>query len=140
MGCGINRRDAFSYTLAMTAIAAYPNRYDDAKALLAQRGYDDVSIAALDSVRRNHADEIASIRKEIAVDLVLAHAGDIGHDHLTVRLVNVALRHAAGYLENNPAADPLICLRRAWRLQMDVLQKLADLGVVELERHNLKRL
>jgi hypothetical protein len=128
MGCGINRRDAISYTLAMTAIAAYPNRDDKAKAFLADPGYDDVSIAALDSVRRNHTDEIASIRKEIALDLVLAHAGDISHDQLAVRLVNVALQHTVGYLESNPAADPLISLRRAWRLQERSLQELLQLS------------
>lgn len=80
MGCGINRRDAFSYTLAMTAIAAYPNRYDHAKTLLAQYGYTEVSDAALDSVYHSHTGEIVTNREDIeavaqrVVELLMADA------------------------------------------------------------------
>ena len=121
MGCGINRRDAFSYTLAMTAIAAYPGDYDQAKAFLAQCGYDDVSIAALDSVRRNHADEIEEIRRDgdlrRALDDAMLFADIISEDRLAIKLRKVALEHVPGYLRNTPAVNPITTIRSLWRLR-----------------------
>ena len=119
MGCGINRRDAFSYTLAMTAIAAYPNRYDKAKALLAQYGYTDVSDAALASVRRNHTDEIVEMVKETAPFTIWAYEGEITQDQLTRALANVALQHVPSHLDN-PAVNPMTTFRSLLRLQAQI--------------------
>lgn len=122
MGCGINWRDAFSYTLAMTAIAAFSNDHDKAKAFLAESGYDVVSTAALNSVRHAHADEIGEMVDEVAPALMQAYEGHISHDELTARLRNVAIRHAFGYLDRNPAADPMVLMRRMSRLRDSALQ------------------
>jgi len=113
MACGINRRDAFSYTLAMTAIAAHPNDYDEAKAFLAEHGYTDVSDAALESVRRNHTDEIVEMVRETTPLAIWAYKGEITQDQLTLQLLKVALRHTTGYLANNPTATPFGVLRLA---------------------------
>ncbi len=122
MACGINRRDAFSYTLAMTAIAAYPNRYDKAKAFLAEHGYTDVSDAALGSVRHTHADEILAImRDDVSLVVLLAWKGEISHDELAAFLRSVALKQTIAYMEKQPAADPVTSLRALQRRRMDVL-------------------
>ena len=127
MGCGINRRDAFSYTLAMTAIAAYPNRYDKAKAFLAEHGYDDVSDAALGSVRHTHTDEILAIMRDgVSIAVMLAWKGEISHDELAAFLGSVALKQTIGYLEKQPAADPTKSLRALQRRRTNVHKQLAD--------------
>ena len=63
MGKGISYRDPVSYEFATVAVAAYDN--EGAKGFLARYGYTEVSDAALETIRRNKAAELAMIRQKL---------------------------------------------------------------------------
>jgi hypothetical protein len=62
---GLSRHDPYGEGLAICAIAAFP-ALDEAKGFMARLGYE-VSIRALETVRRHNGPEIEEAREKLAV-------------------------------------------------------------------------
>ena len=93
MGKGISYRGPVGYSLATAAVALWGN--EQAKAVLADYGYTEVSDAALDTIRRNKAAKLEQIRQEC----------DRADGERRAEIVRIFLRER-GLQINEPETDP----------------------------------
>ena len=114
--------DSVGHQKAIAALATYRD-ITQAKEFMAEQGYN-LSEAALETVRRNKADEIEEARRELAPMMELKLTNDLLAE--TVRVTSVidrAVRRTERLLERDAISDPAKAARDLGQLRTQAIDK-----------------
>ena len=107
--------DPVGYDKALTAIALCPS-LEDAKALIEDQGYSNISVKALESIKRAKGDDIEKLRTQLAPKLEKGLNNDLGDEARRATLIiDMALEHTESRLRRNEVAEP-------WKVAREVSQ------------------
>jgi hypothetical protein len=115
--------DPVGYNKALVAIATYPNT-DEAKAYIEDQGYSKVSVAALETIKRNKGDEIEKVRRELAPKLEGTLVSDLGDEaRRATAIIELALQRTEERLRTNVVSDPSRVARDISQLRTQAIDK-----------------
>ena len=114
--------DSMGHQKAIAALATYPD-ITQAKEFMAEQGYN-LSEAALETVRRNKADEIEEARREVAPRLEAQLTGDMLDDARKITVaMDLAIQRTEERLRRNIEADPSRVLRDLSQVRTQAIDK-----------------